>query len=425
MATAKVTHEMPLDAAIDIAIQLGNIDDKNVPIPYIVGPPGIGKTRLTEAKVAENGNNAFLALTPGLERQEKFGGIPDLNYIDVKYKKQNSNEVIEGKELHTVWSVPEMISKLRQLAANHKMVYCLLDDWHLAPAPIQAIGFELFTHKQLSGAKLPSNVRLILAGNETSAAGAKTQLSAIINRCMVLRCKPDVQYWIDNFAIPNNIHDAGISFLQRTDSQPLFNMAEQTTEQFATPRSWTAAFVALKHFESQYTMTSGGHALKGALLRSVMAGCVGDGAASKFWEYYTVYRDINAEKIFATGKFEVPEDLVKKYAFGSAISSEFYNLLGKWYAKYEKNKNDKKISEEMSKITNTFQNIVNELYKKSIEIAIMSVKSISLKKENAELGLPSGDRLMAEIMSMGKFDPKIVNEMCKRISKLKDMAENK
>ena len=228
-----------LNDAISFAVEMCKIPSSDINVPYLVGPPGIGKTKMLSQTINDMGFG-FLAFTPGLERLEKFGGIPDMVYMDVAYKSKDGGEEKKKQEIHTKWSVPEMISRARVASSKYEKVFILLDDWHLAPAAIQAIGFELFTHKALSGAKVPDNVYFILAGNESSAAGAKTQLSAIINRCTVLYCKPDLEYWIKNYALPNGLHESGISFFSIAQNAEIFNEAEQTTGQFATPRSWTS-----------------------------------------------------------------------------------------------------------------------------------------------------------------------------------------
>lgn len=379
--------EMDLNTAVEVAIEMSNIKSSNMNIPYIVGSPGIGKTRMIES-VIRGKNYGLMALTPGLERQEKFGGIPEMIYKDMNVKSK-SGEMIKEKELHTIWSVPEMVAQARIQASEYEKFFILLDDWHLAPAAIQAIGFELFTHRSLSGAKLPNNIHFILAGNETSAAGAKTQLTAIRNRTKVLFAVPNVNYWIENFALPNNLHEAGISFFERVENKTLFNMEEQTSKQFGTARSWTSAFESLRHFEKIYNDRK-----SEIILQAILAGDVGEEACAKFWTYYKIYRSQDIAKVFETGQYQIPEDPVNRFAFGAALSAEFYNTIAGLFA--SKNKADSKT--KINKISKIFVQILNDLHKnKYREIAAMTLKSIANKPANEEYKLPSGLDLLATI----------------------------
>jgi len=363
--------------------------------PYLMGSPGGGKTQMSRQFARDRGWNC-IAYSPALERVEKFGGIPEIIHQE------------DTGELHTLWSVPQLICEVRALATNGKPTVVLLDDWHLCPEDIQQIGFELFTYHSLNGHRVPQNVQFILAGNETSAAGARVQLSAIRNRCITFRVFSDPHYWVDNFAIPNNLHDIGISFFSANDNMPYFHEEESTSHQFGSPRSWTAALIQLASTENDKDFLmrdrDGNMAIPIIEVQAILEGCVSKQAAAKFIEYFKIYKSINTKEIFDSGKFTVPTENVKRFAFASAICSEFYN-------RYTSGKERKKPASEV------FVSIMNELHKTSKEIAVKALRTIAKKPKIKELEMCdgqeslSGGEILTEIIKKGSLNMKLLEEL--------------
>ena len=178
-------------------------------VPYLVGDPGMGKTAIISYETKKR-DWGFIPVSLALETKEKFGGIPDI------FRSAKNNK------LETEWSIPELISQANKLSEEKENVVILLDDFHLCEEDIQSIGFELFTYWKLHGHSLRDNIIILLAGNLTSAAGAQATLTPILNRCTLLKVKADFDYWVREFAFPNNIHPSGISFLQNNLKNYIF-----------------------------------------------------------------------------------------------------------------------------------------------------------------------------------------------------------
>lgn len=378
MAQKTQRVELPLHQAITIAIENSvSLAEKGIQgsVYYLVGPPGGGKTQMI-AEYAQNSGYAFIPCTPALERVEKFGGIPDIG----------DNE---SGDLITRWSVPHLIEEVRDKAKKAEYVLVLFDDWHLCPSNIQQIGFELFTHRSLNGHKVPDNAIFILAGNEKSAAGAKVALSAIRNRSLMLYSESDVNYWIDNYATPRNLHPIGISFFCMNENKSLFHMEESTNEQFGSPRSWTNLFQNLRALEdSGFNFNAPGAK---SVLMGIFQGCVGNTAASKFNEYYTVYSKIPVDHIFETGIFSIPDEPVQRYAFAYAVSAGFYDRY------ITATKDGKK--KELERYCNTFGKILSQLYQNYKEIAVRAMRFIVEKPQNSEFDVGSGVEILAKMVT--------------------------
>ncbi|MFW6002142.1 MAG: hypothetical protein ACOCQD_02280 [archaeon] len=298
---------------------------------YLIGGPGGGKTSMIRY-ICKKFGVGFLSYTPALERLEKFGGIPETYWVE----KQNGNVSFAGKfphgeienyELRTRWSVPQMISEINDMATKHKRVLVLLDDFHLCDENIQRIGYELFTYYSLNSCPVADNVRFVLAGNSTSAAGAKTLLTAIKNRTTILKTEPDVDFWIENFAIENGLLPAGIAFFESKQNRVYFHENESTNQQFGSPRSWTSVFRNIEDIERDGYFSDPNRKLEDDLrhLISLCQGSVSRNAANEFCTYFEFYRKVNAKGIFDSGNFNIPENPIDLFAFSYACTSEFYN----------------------------------------------------------------------------------------------------
>lgn len=392
-----------LNKAIDRAFDCIEIKDLGYEdlIPYVVGPPGGGKTQMILEKVIKHNKEmlnkygeeeckqhqiALLTYTPGLERPEKFSGIPDFVW-----------KSIDGiDELHTEWSIPSLVVDARVAAQTYGKVLIFFDDWHLCSSYIQQTGFELFTHYSLNGHKLPKNTYFILAGNEGSAAGAEEQLSAIRNRSKMFFTVADPDYWVKNYAIVNDFHPIAYSIFKKPENLVLFHEEESVREQWASPRSWAAAFNNIKFYENKN--------ITDIELHAILQGCIGVKAAAQLFAEYKLFYKFNVEKIFKTGEFTIPTNPLDLYTFGAAISSQFYAICCKYYPKRRSNKSQE-VLQHVSKI---LCDIVTELQTKSPEIVIVILTTITMRSKDSKNHIDGFD-LMAYLDEMGYIHQEVTN----------------
>lgn len=400
-----------LHEAISVAIDAFEIRDRigDVGIPYIVGDPGGGKTKMIQSMVAERGYGC-VSCEPALQRVEMFGGIPDI----VKFK-------IDGKEeLHTKWSVPELICTVREIARKFSKVVILFDDWHLCTPEIQQIGFELFTHHSLNNHVLPDNVMFVLAGNASSAAGARVALSAIRNRSSMIFAVSDPEYWVSNYAVPNSIHPAGIGFFMQPSNSALFHMKESTSSQFASPRSWTSAFNWLSFYEEKMKTGEITERRFKNLTSALIEGCVGREACAAFLQYYHIQSKFDTTEIYKTGNFTVPEEAVTAFAFGYAITSSFYDILTKKKTDEETVSKAHFKTAEKEKAAKIFGNIIKEMIaNRKREIAMKLLNHVGNMKPNKKLGIEVKGQDIIDFMisckALGASEIAIIAEIVKKI----------
>ncbi len=363
---------------------------------YLCGSPGIGKSEYM-AQAAIEHNFKCIPITVGLIRVERFTGIPDFK-----------RDVIAGtQELNTEWSVPEIVGTLRRAtyvdkddvqrligeahqkddkasikslgAVNYnkegwalntdgtlmrQKVLCLLDDWHMAPPEVQAVGFELFTYHSINGYQLDKEwVVFCLAGNASAAAGARNSFSAVMNRVCKLYLKPDFDDWRDKFAYPTGIDPEFVSFLDNSSNRPFFLGEEDSKEPWSSPRSWTECARAITNVRSKGINLESDSGNR--LLTCLVAGHVGQKAGGEFMMYHTIYSKINAAKIFDSEKWTLPSDPIKRFAFGAACTAEFFD-------RHTKNPDNKRV---MKIVCEMF----NEWEKHCPDIAIRSVRFLAGK----------------------------------------------
>ena len=267
-------QRIPLHTAVKLAFSLAEqrlegITDLST--PYLSGPPGGGKTQSIRAE-AHKRNMHFVARNLGMARAEEFGGIPEINKKD--------------QELHTTWTVPELLCELRT-KAKEKDVICLLDDWHLSSSQIQAMGYEMFSDYNLKGYKIPKNVLIILAGNDTAAAGARSQFSAVMNRVSKMYVETDFDYWKSVYAYPHNVYDPLVSFLDSKEYRRFFHGKEDVVNPWPSPRSYTNLSNMLKGLEKNGISSQVSEYEE----LCIYASHIGVEAASAFQTYY--YRKLN------------------------------------------------------------------------------------------------------------------------------------
>lgn len=370
-------QRIPLHTAIKLAFSVAEQrlqGVKDLSTPYLSGAPGGGKTQSIRAEAYKRGMH-FAARNLGMARAEEFGGIPEIN------KKNN--------ELHTTWTIPELLCELRD-KAKEKDVICLLDDWHLSSSQIQAMGYEMFSDYTLKGYKIPNNVLIILAGNDTAAAGARSQFSAVMNRVSKLYVETDFDYWKLTYAYPNNLSDPLISFLESKENRGFFHGKEDVVNPWPSPRSYTNLSYMLEGLFENGLITQ----LTEYEELCVYASHIGIEAAVAFQTYYKVYRSFNTDKIFNTGKYKIPKDPIDRYAFTSAISSGFYNRYG-----VTQNKKDEKV----------YIKILDELHKKYPEMAINSIRYIAARDL----------QVIKELTATGKIEPVLLQDLLKTSQLLK------
>lgn len=357
---------------------------RDVAIPYLAGPPGMAKTAILYS-MTKSFDWGILSTHLGLKAIEELTGLPKFDKI-----------TINGKELDgTSWTYSDVLGELYKLSEQYnqkeKLVAWLLDDIHLLGPSMMAIMYELLTERKLKEFKLPDNVAIVMAGNTSTKAGAKTMYSAIINRCAMMPVYADFDYWRENYAIPNGIHGSVVSFLGNEQYRSsYFHEDEQIDVPWASPRSWSRLSHMVTNTENwnkkKLTIDS---------MMYIANAHVGKLAASEYANYYQIYSKFDIDKILENYKnFKISDDAnkaVEIYAMGFALVSKYIGM---------GDVNRKKVSLN-------FSHILNVYLQKRKEIGISMLKDIiSLEKAIQK------NNITTDILShLTKLDPAITNQV--------------
>jgi len=307
MSNSKPIHEVLNIIKNNIQLQVHGVDSA---IPYLIGPPGGGKTESIRA-FAKSNNWGFISTHFALKPIEEMGGIPQFKNFEI------NGEQVPG----TVWSFPDIHVELHKLSKSHEIVLWLLDDLHLCSHIHMTMLYELFTERAVRSYKLPKNTALICAGNAGNKTGAKTLFSAIVNRVFFAPVHTDFDNW-KKWAISNKVNDSIVSFLTNDTYRKYFHEEEQVDTPWCSPRSWTR----LANMITMHEFSNDGKPIDINLLQYLSQGHVGKDAASDFSLYYEIYRKFDCEKILENSDdFEIPKDAMDRYAIAYAIVLHFIN----------------------------------------------------------------------------------------------------
>ena len=345
--------EIPLHKAIESSfIDLEEVisGNRDISVPFIVGAPGGGKTSIIRANCQKKGWNLY-ARNTGMMVNEELSGIPELMHEKGKDGERDYPTCL--------WSKPQLVSDVEQLAKKAPTVI-FFDDWHRTNSVIQSLAFETFTDYTLKGFKLPDNVAFILAGNDSVAAGARDQLSAVLNRTSKKYVKTDYNQWKMDFGY-DNVHGFVLGFLDAEVNQKFFHMEESMYEPWASPRSWSYLSKKIQLMEKykveQDEMTR----------LAEYSSYVGQIAAAELLKYYMFYRNIKVEQIFETGKYKIPMTTVERYIFTSLINNHFVAL---WM----------KSEDTREKYAKVYIKILNDLYEAQKEMGAICISLMRDKR---------------------------------------------
>ena len=401
---SKALHEVMNEVLWNCGLQVNGID---VGIPFMCGAPGGGKTASIHylSKMYDFGIvSTHLALKP----IEETGGIPQFDSI-----------IIDGKQvLGTVWSFPDIMKilyeKSNAVQANYQakiagkseaeikqitppIVIWLLDDAHLLGPIHMGLLYELFTERSLRSYQIPKNCAMMMAGNTSSKSGAKSMFSAIINRCVMMPVYTDFVGWKNNFAIPNNVHAAVVSFLGNVQYQKFFHEEEQVDVAWGSPRSWTRFANEIKTREdARKSIISTDTCLY------LGTGYVGKEGASEFATYYKIYSEFDIDDILTNYKnYSLPVEPVKSYALAYALTT---NYIGR---------------SDRDKFLPNISYLISLFMKDASELSIMMIKEMKQSEKLLKKNLVG--KIISQIQ---KTEPDLVRETLKEVIDLtSDMGE--
>lgn len=184
-----------------------------------------------------------------------------------------------------------------------------LDEMNAALPSVQAAAYQLVLDRRLGEYTLPKGWAIIAAGNrETDQGVTYTMPAPLANRFTHIDFDVHFDDW-RTWAMANNIRPEVVNFINFRPG--ILNDFDPDKRAFPTPRSWEFVNRILDSDTSPIVE------------RSLIAGAVGDGAASEFVAFLKIFRDLpNPDAVLMNPKTAVvPTDLATLYALCGALAA--------------------------------------------------------------------------------------------------------
>jgi len=268
----------------------------NARLPVMLwGSPGIGKSEIVK-QVAKKNNRPVFDIRLALLDPTDLRGIPFYN------PERKTAE----------WATASI---LPQDPNSNAIIF--LDEINAAPPVIQAAAYQLVLDRRIGDYTLPEGVDIVAAGNREGDKAVTFKMpTPLLNRFIHIDFEVKFDDWYD-WAVQNKIHEHVVSFLNNQKSK--LNKFDPTSKSrgFPTPRSW--------EFVSRILYGGGSD----SILRNLIAGAVGEGAAIEFMSYRKVYLTLPDPGEILDGKVKKMGDtsgnLSACYAMITSLNYELHN----------------------------------------------------------------------------------------------------
>tara|TARA_R110001606_G_scaffold214472_1_gene362321 strand:+ start:1100 stop:2206 length:1107 start_codon:yes stop_codon:yes gene_type:complete len=279
----------------------------NRPI-FIWGAPGIGKSELVDgiAQSGELGNCLVIDLRLALMEPTDLRGYP--------FRNPETNQM--------EWSPPVDLPTQEQ-AAQYDTIILFLDELNSAPPSVQAAAYELVLNGRIGQYEMPSNVRIVAAGNRETDRGVTYRMPApLANRFRHINMDINFDDW-QQWAVNNSVHPDVVGYLTYSKGDLFDFDAKSSSQSFATPRSWT--------FVSEMLGALGFDSADNFEQKAEIAGAIGEGMAIKFVEHRKVAKHLPNPTDVIDGKAKkldnkVSSELSAKYSLVVGLAYELNEM---------------------------------------------------------------------------------------------------
>ena len=207
-------------------------------VPYLSGPPGIGKSDIAK-EVADEFSLKLIDVRLTQKLPEDMTGMPSLQEDKRKAEYVPFDTFpMEGDE------IPE----------DYEGWLVFLDELSSASEEILAASYSLILDHMIGGRKLHPKARIMAAGNHsTDSAIARPLPDTIITRVLPVVIKPNVKDWLSwADRIGNKGNDHTKSFIKKypemlLDTSPPDQRGE--LEPYCNPRAWGRVMTLVNRFE--------------------------------------------------------------------------------------------------------------------------------------------------------------------------------
>lgn len=291
-------------------------------VPFLWGPPGVGKTVSTETFCKEKGWGFIDFMLPMMDNID-VSGTPE--QVLAKVFDENGCLIPDASQTRTDFAPPKVIPLEGDLVEEEYVIIFLDEMPNASPMTINAC-FKLIDEGKLGTRKLHPKVRFVGAGNPVTTSRASNELAEPLkNRVQHYVVRSSAEVWIEH-ATKSGYHPAIISYIDMDGSALNYNNQEPEAIRkslaegaFNTERSWTRLSKSLALMEEM------GKSPK--FITTECAATVGEGQALAFTEFYRNNKDMPTPKEICSGKAkECDFDIGQRYFLINCMVAHMVNL---------------------------------------------------------------------------------------------------
>ena len=236
-------------------------------VPYLAGPPGIGKSAIAK-NMADEINYQLIDYRFSTGTPEDQTGLP------VK-------TIQNGKERAVFLPFNDLFpTEDTPLPPGKDGWLLFLDELSNAPKHMQAAAYKVILDRMVGDKRLHPNVVLMAAGNRIEDRAAAVQLGSALNsRMIMLEVFPELQEWLEDVALPNRYDPRIVAFLSNYPEMLMNFDPARDRGTFACPRTWS--------FMDSILKVDGVDVVDEHL--ALFSGTVGATAAPQFLNFITVF----------------------------------------------------------------------------------------------------------------------------------------
>ncbi len=327
---------------------LKNVLKTNI-VPFLWGPPGIGKSTLIR-HICKTEDYDLIDLRLSLLNPVDLRGLP----------------VIDRDNRLAEWFTPAFLPNKK----HKKKGILFLDEINLAPLAVQAAAYQLILDKRVGDYTFPSHWRIVAAGNrEVDKANVYKLPAPLANRFVHFTIVPELGSW-GHWAKENGVREEVTSFIFARPTH-LFQMPKGNEKAFPSPRSWSFVSELLNAFE--YEGPTDEEDLNEKVpqdLETVIVSAIGTATGKEFIKHLgdVSFRKIKIiiEKFLNTGELDMPSgskevsarqaviQAVLKRRLQGTISDEYFSVFEKQLNAEEKKTIDSFLKENREKIQEVY-----------------------------------------------------------------------